>query len=372
MTAREGRAARRPVVLVVIKGLGLGGAERLISEAAAIWDQTRFDYRVAYFLPWKDQLVPEIVASGIPVTLLGKGRFGLGSVLRLRRLIAESGADVLHVHSPAAAVLTRLVTGKPVVYTEHNLADSYRQPTRILNRLTYGRNAKVIAVSEPVAQRLSGYPGPHPVVIENGVSCQVSDEEREQARQYLKIDAGRPLIVHVGNIRPYKGHRTLLAATKHIVYEHPEALVVSIGGEKHPGDLEKLQTETTEAGLDANLRFIGRRDDARSFLGAADVVVNPSDVEGLPVAVLEAMALARPIVATAVGGVPGLIVDGETGLLVPAGDPDLLASAVARLLDQPDLAAALGRQAEVTVSRDHGLAAMVRAVEQVYDEVLGG
>lgn len=337
-----------------------------------MWDRERFDYRVAYFLPWKNQLVPEIEAGGIPVTLLGKGRMGLASAGRLRKLISESGTDLLHVHSPAAAILARFVTRVPIVYTEHNLADSYRQPTRTLNRLTYRRNRVVIAVSEPVAGRLGDFRGPEPIVIENGVSCQVTDSERDQARLYLEIDKRRPLIVHVGNIRPYKGHRTLLAATRRIVDAYPDVLVVSIGGEKHAGDLEKLQSDTSAAGLDDNLRFLGRRDDARSFLAAADVVVNPSDVEGLPVALLEAMALARPIVATAVGGVPDLIDDAETGLLVAPGSPDLLAEAVIRLLDQPDFAASLGERAEGTVTRDYGLEAMVRKVEQVYEGVLNG
>ncbi len=361
---------QRPIVLILIKGLGLGGAERLISEAVPIWDRTRFDYRVAYLLPWKDQLVEEIVAQGIPVTLVGTGRMGPAVARGLRRLIVESGADLVHVHSPAVAVLARLVSPVPVVYTEHNLADSYRQPTRTLNRLTYAKNANVVAVSEAVAGSVSGFSGSAARVIENGVACHVTDEERLAVRDELELNGGRRLIVHVGNIRPYKGHRTLLAASEIMGREHPDVLTVSVGGEKFPGDLEALRAEARQKGLAESVRFLGRRDDARAFLAAADIVVNPSDVEGLPVAVLEAMALGRPIVATAVGGVPDLIINEKTGLLTEPGDANGLADAIGRLLARPDWATALGAEAKVAVERDHGLEPMVRAVEQVYEETL--
>ena len=109
-----------------------------------------------------------------------------------------------------------------------------------------------------------------------------------------------------------------------------------------------------------------------SFIAAADVVVNPSDHEGLPVAVLEALALARPVAATSVGGVPSVVRPGETGLLVPAGDPSALADAVSQLLDDPEMAASMGKAGRALVEQNHGLAAMVNEVEDVYRRVLGG
>ncbi len=104
---------------------------------------------------------------------------------------------------------------------------------------------------------------------------------------------------------------------------------------------------------------------------AADVYVNPSDFEGLPVSILEAMALARPIVATEVGGVPSVITD-TTGVLVPPADPQALADAVADLLEEPERAASLGRAARALAERSYGLDRMVRRLEEIYDEVLGG
>lgn len=363
----------RPVVLLAIKGLGIGGAEKLISEAAPFWDRQSYDYRVAYFLPWKDQLVDEITAHGVEVDMIG-GKRGLDSAAgaRLRRLVRESEAAVVHVHSPAVAVLARIVSPAPVVYTEHNVVDSYREPTRSLNRLTYSRNAAVIAVSDAVAASVAGFAGPSAHVIRNGVSCEVAADEAEAVRRELGIGPDRPLVVHVGNIRPYKGHRNLLAAASTIRTSIPDVLIVSVGVEKNPGDLEALVAETAAQGLSDTIRFIGRRADARAFLAAADVVVNPSDVEGLPIVVLEAMSLARPIVATAVGGVPSLIIDGETGLLVPPADPTALAAGVVRLLDDPALGTQLGLASADLAERHYSLKAMVREVESVYSEVLHG
>jgi len=358
----------RATVLVLIKGLGIGGAETLISEGSAYWDRDRFDYHVAYVLPWKDQLVGALRDREIEVTCLGGSRgTSAGAIRRLRHLIRSLGVDLVHAHLPATGVLARLVSPVPVVYTEHNLAPSYRLPARLLNRATYGRNAAVIAVSEAVAGSLSGYPGPAPLVVRNGVSTEVDSMVHVDVRTELGLALDDPLVVHVGNIRPHKGHEVLVDAARLLVGQRPDVTVVSIGAEKHLGDLERV------AGLAADLpqlRFLGRRPDARAFIAAADVLVNPSTVEGLPVAILEAMASRTPVVATAVGGVPSVIHDGATGMLVPPNDPEALAGAALRLLGDPALAGQLAAGARDLVVRDYGLERMVRAVETLYEDLL--
>lgn len=360
----------RSTVLVVIKGLGIGGAEKLISEGARYWDRERFDYRVAYQLPWKDQLVPELTSLGVPVDCFGGG--GGGSIQALGRLasiIAESGADLVHAHLPSAGVLARICARVPIVYTEHNLAGSYRLPTRLLNWTTYRLNDVVTAVSSEVAASLKRYPGPDPVVVRNGVSVDVSAEDRARARSELGLSPSDPLVVHVGNIRPHKGHDTLIRTAIELQHLHPDATIVSIGGEKHPGDLERVRRQARTAGA-SNLRFLGRRSDALGFVAAADVFVNPSDIEGLPVAILEAMALETPVAATAVGGVPSVIRDGESGLLVDAGDHEALARSIDRILRDRPLARRLAACGLKLVEAEYGLETMVRSFETIYREVL--
>ena len=360
-----------PVILVAVKGLGIGGAEKLIVESARLWDRERFDYRVAYALPWKDQLVAPLLDLGVPVECIGTKR-GMtpASWWRLRR--AAAGADLVHAHLPAMGAVARVFAGRPVVYTEHNVASSYRGPVRLINRLTYLGNEAVTAVSPAVAESVARYPGPTPLVVPNGVSCEVPPGYRRRVLAELGLDEPVALVVHVGNIRPHKGHANLVAAMPALVAARPDVAVVSIGGEKNQGDLARVRRLADQGGVSGSLRFLGRRPDALDFIAAADVFVNPSDFEGLPVAVLEAMALGRPVVATAVGGVPELVDDGDTGCLVPPRDPAALAAAVVRLLDDPDSAHRVGAAAAKEVEARYSLEAMVRRIEAVYDEVLGG
>lgn len=357
-------------VLVLIKGLGIGGAERLISEATPFWDRDRFDYSVAYLLPWKNQLVAPLVDAGIAVHQLGDGRMGPATYRALRHHLDESGPDIVHAHLPSTGILARFLSRAPVVYTEHNVVSSYRQPTRALNRATYRKNRRLIAVSDAVAESVAGYPGPAPIVIPNGVSVSVEPEEAMAARIELGIPDDAVLIAHVGNIRPHKGHSNLIRAVAGLKQRGDRFHVVSIGGEKYPGDLERIRGEAEAAGVSDVFHALGRREDALAFVGAADLMANPSDHEGLPLAILEAMSLGKPVVATAVGGVPSVIRDGENGLLVPPADADALAGGIASLISDEGLRARLGKQAAEDAAAKHGLGPMIKEVESVYMGVL--
>ena len=369
MSSTKTRDRRR--VLILIKGLGIGGAERLILEGSSQWDINQFHYRVAYVLPWKDHLVEKLTSKGIDTTCVG-GTRGLDPItpLRIRRLVKDWGADLIHAHLPSAGILARISSGAPTVYTEHNIVDSYRQPTRSLNRATYGRNSAVIAVSEAVATSLEGYPGPSPVIIPNGVRS-LSGVTGNGVRSELGITGQTPLVVHVGNIRPHKGHSNLISATQVLAQRVPEVLVVSIGGEKYSGDVERITRQAEEAGVGERIRFLGKRTDAWAFMAAADVVVNPSDVEGLPLAILEALSMGRPVVATDVGGVSTVVVHRSTGLLISPGDPTALADAVVEALSNPD-ALEWGRAGARLVKQTHSVTKMIGAYEDVYQDVLDG
>jgi glycosyltransferase involved in cell wall biosynthesis len=361
---------QRRRIVVAIKGLGIGGAEMLIAESARLWDQDRFDYRVVYALPWKHQLVGRIEDLGIEVTCIGTNR-GMTprSWLRLRSYLAGS-ADLVHAHLPAMGAVARLTSGVPVVYTEHNVADSYRKPVQVVNRLTYGRNRQVTAVSEAVADSIAGYPGPRAEVVSNGVSVTVEPAAPAAARRELGIDATTPLVVHVGNIRPHKGHANLVETAVHLTSLVPSVRIVSIGGEKNEGDLRRVRGLAAAAGVADRLAFLGRREDALAFVAAADVFANPSDFEGLPVAVLEAMALRRPVVATAVGGVPAIVQPDVSGVLVPPRDPRALAEGIAALIHDRATAERLADAGHKIVERDYSLETMVRRFESIYAEVL--
>ena len=362
---------RRPVVVVLIKGLGIGGAERLVTEGVRVWDRSSFDYRVAYLLPWKDQLAGELRAQDVPVRCIGSEQgVGPSIVFRFRQLLNEWNADLVHAHLPAAGILARVASKVPVVYTEHNLAWSYRPLTRTVNRLTYRWNDAVTAVSAAVAETISGYPGPPASVVTNGVAVAVEPEATARARKELGMADEEQLVVHVGNIRPGKGHEVLVEATALLKEGGANPRVVSIGVEKRAGDLARLRALVTARGLDGSLQFLGRRPDALAFIAAADVYVNPALIEGLPLTVLEAMALGRPVVATAVGGVPSVVRDGVTGLSVEPERPDRLAAAIRRQLDDRPAAQRMAEAGARLVAANYGLDPMVRSYEAIYRRVL--
>lgn len=361
-----------PVVTILIKGLGIGGAEKLVTESARFWDRTVFSYRVVYVLPWKDQLVADLRALDVPVVCIGSKR-GLTSstVVTLRRQLNRSDSRLVHAHLPSAGILARLASPVPVVYTEHNMVSSYRPLTRLVNQLTYWRNDAVTAVSPTVAQAVAGYPGPEVEVVRNGVAVEVDAPQAQmKVRSELGLSLSQPLVVHVGNIRPGKGHDLLIDVASQLRQRHPDAVIVSIGGEKHAGDLARMRERVDHLGLNGRIRFLGRRPDAAWFIAAADVYVNPAEVEGLPVTLLEAMALARPVVATAVGGVPDLIEHDVTGWVVPQGSSEGLAEAIASLLGDDTLRIRLGEAAKDTVAASYSLEHMVRAFERIYRRLL--
>lgn len=359
----------RTKVLVVIKGMGIGGAERLVSEGSRFWDRERFDYKVAYMLPWKDALVPDLEANGIPVECFGTRRgLSIRALRRLRALCRQ--ADVIHSHLPLSGILVRMLGhGRPHVYTEHNLTSSYRPLTRWANRVTYGRNAATTAVSQSVADSLGGYPGPPARVIPNGVAPVVAPGSAEKVRTELALGPEQTLVVHVGNIRRGKGHDTLIEAAVIALAKDNNLTFVSIGSEKVGGDLARLRATVSAQGLGDRLRFLGPRSDALEFTAAADIYVNPSEVEGLPVAILEAMALGRPVVATAVGGVPSVVETGVTGYLVDAGDPASLANRIVELAADPAARSEFGERGRTLIESRFALKDMVRSFESIYEEL---
>lgn len=355
-------------VLVLAKGLGLGGAERLIVEGIRASRDPRFEYSVAYVLPDKDQLVADLTSIGIGVACIGGDRGSLVYAMgRLRRISKQH--DIVHAHLPTTGVIARISSSVPVVYTEHNLADSYRFLTRALNRLTYGRNRQVAAVTERVAASLASYPGVTPHVIPNGVSTTVDRTRAEELRSEFLVPPWERLVVHVGNVRPGKGHGTLVEAAAILGQTHPNVLVLSAGVERHSGTTASLTRQAAAIGA-SNLRFLGRRDDARALIAAADLLVNPSDVEGLPVVILEAMAACTPVVASRVGGVPGVVIDGQTGWLVEPGDPTSLAIALATALDNTAESARRAANAKLLVDQSHSIEEMTAKYEALYESAI--
>jgi glycosyltransferase involved in cell wall biosynthesis len=364
-------------VLALIKGLGRGGAERLLLSSARHRD-AHVALSVGYLLPHKRALVPALEAAGVPTTCLATGgRLDPRWLGQLRRLLSSGECDVVHVHSPVLAIATRLALRtipagrRPrLVSTEHNVWSSHTVPTRVADFLTASLDDLHLAVSDAVRASMPARLRPGTRVVRYGVELdeiRAAASAREQTRAALGLPDGAVVVGTVANLRATKGYPDLLAAARRVVDVDDRVFFVSVG----QGPLEEeLRRRSSDLGLGERFRFLGFRDDAVHVTAAFDVFCLASHHEGLPIALMEALALGLPIVATTVGGVPELLRDDVDAVLVPPKRPDLLADALLSLLaDEPRrerlAAAARARAPELGAER------AVRQIEAVYDELVG-
>jgi glycosyltransferase involved in cell wall biosynthesis len=361
-------------VLILIKGLGRGGAERLLATAAPFLDRDHFDYEVAYLLPWKNALVPELEAAGVQTRCLDGGT-GTGWVRRLRAAVESDDVRVVHAHSPYPAAVARMALRRRVgiVYTEHNVWARYRRPTYWANLLTFGRNDHVFTVSDDVRTSIR-YPRavgflrmPPMETLYHGLDPTMSWASSEGVREELGIPPSVLLVGTVGSLTPKKDHANLLRALAHMGDRRDALRAILVG---HGPLEEALRHQAEELGLSRTVLFAGHREDATRIVGALDVFVLPSRYEGLPVSLLEAMALGRPVVATTAGGIPEVVRDGEEGVLVPTDDPRALARALTDLIEDPERRARLGDAARRRAA-DFDIRNAVRRQETVYRELVG-
>jgi glycosyltransferase involved in cell wall biosynthesis len=373
-------AIQRPLsVLWIIKGLGAGGAEQLVVQSARYRDPTRVEPAVAYLIPEKSTLAASLESLGCrPVVCLGaRSSWDPRWIARLRRILRKEEFDVVHIHSPLVAIGARLaVRSLPrrrrprIVVTEHNVWSSHARLTRLADRLGAGRSETHLAVSEAVRNSLPASIRARTRVLRYGVdSAEIRKESahRAEERGRLGIADDEIVIGTVANLRATKGYPDLLAAARAVVDRVPKVRFVAVGR----GPLEEeLRARRRQLGLDGQFTFLGFRPDAVRVMSAFDVFCLPSRFEGLPIALMEALALGLPVVATEVGGVGELVTDGHDGVLVPAGQPDRLAEALVTLALFPTRRAELGAAARAR-SDAFDAPRAVRDIEAVYTEVTG-
>ena len=348
-------------VLWVTKGLGPGGAERLLASFAGRIDRSQFAVSAAYLLPAKAHLVPALERVGVDVTCLNGARtWDLRWLGRLRRLVVERDIDVVHLHSPLVAALARPVlrfTRRPpaLVSTEHNMWRSYHWVTRELDRLTLPLEAATLTVSDEVRNALPPRLAARTETLVHGVDVDGIAQrrsERASARASLGVADDELLVGTVANLRADKDYPTLLAAARISADRGSPIRFVSVG----QGQLaDELEEQRAALGLGDRFRFLGYREDPIGVLAACDVFSLCSLHEGLSIALLEALALGIPAVVTPVGGVSSVVRDGVEAIYVPARAPEEAADAFERLLDpsvrEPMGLRAASRAADFNIDR---------------------
>ena len=368
------RASRRLRVLVLTRTTALGGVERLLMNTLPYLDTTHFDYSFAA-LDGHGPLAEACTAHGHRFLALARGRGSAARALwSLRRVVQRERIDLIHAHLPVPGALARLAargTGVGVVYTEHTTQDVYRAPARWLNAASYGWQQKVIAVSDRVRASAEAHirnaaRGTIDVVY-NGVD--LAQLEREAARPPdppPPTTEGATRVLVPANLSAVKGHDVLFDALELL---EPTAGPFDIWLAGEGPRRAPLEARARALRFRGRIEFLGTRRDIFALMRRADIVALPSHREGAPLAILEALALGRPVLATAVGGIPELIEDGRTGLLVAPSDAAAFASALDTLSNAPELRGRLAAAARDDAQARFDVRGHVEALEQIYRRV---
>lgn len=365
-------AADRSAVVLLITELAYGGTPRTVQRLALGLAQRGRRVHVASLCSAAD-IASELQAAGVPVVGFGIERRGAVAATRdLARFLRTTRPAVLHTFNFHANLLGRVVGAAlrlPGIVASERSVESAKPRWRVrCDRLTWRLahrwtvNAAAVADVLRTRERIDA---DRIDVIPTGIEL-ARFEPRARDRAFRAAHGAADtehLIVCVGRLDRYKGHDNLLEAFAALGRERPRVRLLLVGDGRFR---DTLTARARSAGLADRVSFSGALGDVRPALAAADVFVQASDEEGLPGAVLEAMAMGLPVIATDVGGTREAVNDGVTGLLVPARDAAALAAAVARLLDDPGLAARFGSFGRKRVAEEFSSERELALTEEVY------
>lgn len=368
----------RPLVHFT-EGTTFGGAEQVLLTTLAGLDRRRWQPVLAYHPA--PGLAPMLArAQQLDVRLWPQPPIGDRHALQwvpllVRALRTTVRPAVFHAHLnwPLACryqLVAAALAGVPaVVATEHLFQDVPWRRSRLVQRVVALGVDRYITVSYDLARRIQqtfGFPAHKISVVHNGIPLAPFAQPPDLALRAALVGATeRPIVLTVARLHEQKGIEYLLQAA-HTV---PDALFAIAGDGPHRAVFE-AQAQTL--GVTERVRFLGHRDDVAALLRSCDLFVLPSQQEGLPLSVLEAMASGKPVIATAVGGTGEAVVDNDTGLLVPPADPAALAHAISTLLHDPALAQHLATRGRVRVQQDFSAHTMITRITAIYDELLDG
>jgi glycosyltransferase involved in cell wall biosynthesis len=370
---------RRVRVLQLTSSLGFYGAEQVIMTLITALDRESFDVSLATLEKKRvssTAIVSAAKAAGIDaVALPCRGWLDWNAIQGLKSLVEEENIEILHCHEPKSrlygAIVSRM-TGIPIVAT-HHLWTGQNLRTRLVESIDAAvlhDCDKVIAVSSSVAESMRRvFVSSRQIeVILNGIDLSSFQDElpTDELRASLGIPSGLPVIGAVGRLDIQKGHERLIEAARKITDAGQDAFYIIAGeGVERP----RLEALVRDLGLSDRVLLPGYQSDIRPYLAMMDVFVLPSRREGTPMALLEAMAMRKPVVATAVGGVPDVLTDGVDGIMLPENGAGL-GDALLRLLRDPTFARQMARAGRRRVETEFSSSRMAGRYEDVYRRCL--
>jgi glycosyltransferase involved in cell wall biosynthesis len=361
-------------VLLLVVGLDVGGTEAHVLELASRINRKRFDVLVCSLKPL-GRLGLELRARGIRVmSLNGSGKFDLRVFFRLRNVLSREKPDVVQAFlfwaNVSARLCGQLVRLVPVISSYHDEVVPEWWLTRVIDRVTMKWTKYIVCCSEAVRrsveQRIGGGQA-HCAVIPFGVDTYRFREPKGLVGDTIALERGLPIIGTICRlVEPKKGLKYLLEAVAQLEQDEgkPVCQVLLVGEGPAEADLRAV---SARLGIGSRVVFTGVRRDVPELLALMDIFVLPSLYEGFGIAILEAMAAGKPVVATTVGGIPEFVAPGQFGFLVPPRDAPALARAIKQLLDEPEKARSMGRQGQEHVTHHYSIESVVKQHEQLYE-----
>jgi len=363
--------------LQLISSEGYYGAESMLLALARTLPGLGCDSMIGVFSDARSpsgELEKRAAQFGFPVeTVPCAGRWDWKTVGRVRELVEAHGVDVLHTHGYKADVYGYAAAWPDRVAL---VATCHNWPSRLpsmrayaaIDRLALRHFDRVATASGAVAETLRRWMVPaHKLkTIPNGVDLEPFRQAAPSLRQELGAGSGR-LVGFVGRLVPDKGGALLLSAAQAVLDVFPDVRFVFAGEGAARAEWEAL---AVRLGIASQVVFAGRRDDMPAVYASLDIVVLPSFQEAMPMCLLEALAAARPVVATAVGAIPKVVVPGLTGLLCEPGDAQALSMSLLRLLRDPELGRRLGNHGRAHVTRHFAAEVVAESYMALYREAL--
>ncbi len=371
---RPGSRSRQRILFLIDFVTSSGGAERLAVALAAHLPQDRFEPWICATRRSDPAASSTLAAAGVRHLTLGRsGNWDLGCFATLGRLLRRERFDILHTHKFGSnvwgALIGRACRVPVIVAHEHGWAYEGDATRTWLDANVVGRlSTRVVAVSQTEACRMinaEGIRADKVVVIPNGYIPSPAGSEHD-LRTELGLSAQAPVVAIAALLRAEKRIDLLLSAHVRVRAAIPDAHLVIAGNGPCRADLER---QAHVLGLNGSVHFLGTRSDVDNVLRAADVGALTSDREGSPLLAFECMANGTPLVATAVGGIPDVVQDGVTGLLVRPGDPQAVAEGLIALLADPERRRRMAQAAREALAR-YTIEATTARFASLYDSLM--
>lgn len=366
-------------VLHLIDTLGVGGTECQLVQTAIRQRSASHQVTVGC-LHAEGPMLAALQRARIPVVEFRKGKTlrsanGIYQLWRLVIFLRRGKFQVVHGHdlwANALGVFAAWLARTPVIISSRRYLEDLHEwdsPWRsVVNRIIYRLSTLVVVNASAIRDVLvkkERVPAEKVSIVYNGVDVtRFAEAPRDREKVLPQVGRDTKVVAVLGNMySPMKGHAFLVEAARSVCRIQPDVVFLLIGdGKERP----RLEQQVKEGGLERKVIFLGRREDIPELLACCDLSVLPSEAEGLPNSVLEAMAAGLPVVATCVGGVPEIIRNGMDGLLVPPRDPTALAEAILRALCDPDLAKRLAAAGQERVRTRFSFDGLLTTLERLY------